>query len=168
MGDFTKIIKFIRKKLYALETTIYTKISKIFAQSLPFNMENSSLKLNFRQIHLVHLPKPGPISKPALAFFLSLLMQQRVLHQSDSISKIDLRERKKMIWPPGPYSLMSNLWYITASCPAAWAWMNKATRTLSMFLSLFINGYIGSLASSLLIYYLCYIRHCSWEKIFLG
>ena len=27
-------------------------------------MENS--KLNFRQIHLVHLPKPGPISKPAL------------------------------------------------------------------------------------------------------
>ena len=103
-----------------------------------------------------------------LAFLLSFLTQQRVLHQSDSISKIDLRERKKMIWPPGPYSLMSNLWYITASCPAAWAWMNKATRTLSMFLSLFINGYIGSLASSLLIYYLCYIRHCSWEDIFLG
>ena len=65
MGNFTEIIEFIWNRLYAFnETTIYTKISKIFAQSLAFNMENSSLKLNFRQIHLVHLPKPGPISKP--------------------------------------------------------------------------------------------------------
>jgi len=29
-------------------------------------MENSSSKLNFWQIHLVYLPKRGPISKPEL------------------------------------------------------------------------------------------------------
>ena len=55
MGNFTEIIEFIWNRLYAFnETTIYTKISKIFAQSLAFNMENSSLKLNFRQIHFVN------------------------------------------------------------------------------------------------------------------
>ena len=157
------------KILEAKKSTICAKIFKILCSKFGLNMAKLKLKTQYSaNVFGPFLPKPCPISKPALAFFLSLLMQQRVLHQSDSISKIDLRERKKMIWPPGPYSLMSNLWYITASCPAAWAWMNKATRTLSMFLSLFINGYIGSLASSLLIYYLCYIRHCSWEDIFLG
>ena len=44
-------------------------VLSFFAQSLVFDMENSSTKLNFRQIHLVHLPKPGPISKPGLDIF---------------------------------------------------------------------------------------------------
>ena len=45
-----------------------SRFLRFFSQSLVFDMENSSLKLNFRQIHLVHLPKPGPISKPDLGF----------------------------------------------------------------------------------------------------
>ena len=68
MDNFTKIIEFFWKKNqnFVSEITIHTLFLRFFAQNLVFDMENSSLKLNFRQNHLVHLPKPGPISKPAL------------------------------------------------------------------------------------------------------
>ena len=37
-------------------------------------MENSSSKRNFWQIHLVYLPKPGPISKPGISASASILV----------------------------------------------------------------------------------------------
>ena len=49
-----------------IKTTLYAKISNIFGSKFGIYLENSSSKLNFRQIHLVYLPKPGPISKPDL------------------------------------------------------------------------------------------------------
>ena len=53
-------------KILLVISQLIPRILRFFAHSLVFDMENSSLKLNFRQIHLVHLPKPGPISKPDL------------------------------------------------------------------------------------------------------
>jgi len=47
-----------------LKITLYAKISKVFGSKFGIYLKNSSSKLNFRQIHLVYLPKPGPISKP--------------------------------------------------------------------------------------------------------
>ena len=68
MGNFTQIIEFHWEKNIGLliKITLYAKISNIFGSKFGIYLENSSSKLNFRQIHLVYLPKPGPISKPAL------------------------------------------------------------------------------------------------------
>ena len=60
MGKFTQIIEFHKS------VTFHAKISKIFGSKYGIYMENSSSKLNFRQIHLVYLPKRSPISKPGL------------------------------------------------------------------------------------------------------
>ena len=49
-----------------IKITLYAKISNIFGSKFGIYLENSSSKLNLRQIHLVYLPKPGPISKPGL------------------------------------------------------------------------------------------------------
>ena len=37
-----------------------------FLKKFGLNMENSSSKLNFVQIHLDYLPKPGTFSKPGI------------------------------------------------------------------------------------------------------
>ena len=43
--------------------------AKIFGLESVTFMENSSSKLNLRQIRLVYLPKPGPISKPGVGLW---------------------------------------------------------------------------------------------------
>ena len=53
---------------------------RFFAQSM--SIGNSSSKLNFCQMHLVYLPKPGPKSKPDLVveFFNVFLLKSTVLN----------------------------------------------------------------------------------------
>ena len=59
-------MKSVMKKVITRATPGKSLVSNIFGSKFGIYLENSSSKLNFRQIHLVYLPKPGPISKPAL------------------------------------------------------------------------------------------------------
>ena len=55
------------KHNFESQITVYAQIAEIVSPKLGIYLENSSSKLNFRQIHLVYLPKRGPISKPVIA-----------------------------------------------------------------------------------------------------
>ena len=84
MVNFTQIIELCKGKIIILWVKIRIPVNtlKIFCSKFGIHMENSSFKLNFRQIHLVYLPKPGGISKPALFTILSVLLGTHLLLQA--------------------------------------------------------------------------------------
>ena len=64
IGNFTQIILLFWKKIIILQVKI-TIHAKIFCSKCgKCDCGKLKLKLYFRQIYLVNLPKPGPISKP--------------------------------------------------------------------------------------------------------
>ena len=78
-------------KILLVKSQLIPRFLRFFSQSLLFVIENSSLKLNFQQIHLIHLPKPGPISKPEDTAVIKNVSQQRkrtlILLQINNVSK---------------------------------------------------------------------------------
>ena len=61
MGNFTQIIEFHKSKSHFMR-----RFQRFLAQSLVFIWKTQAQKSIFRQIHLVYMPKRGPISKPDL------------------------------------------------------------------------------------------------------